>query len=512
MKFCPECGANWQNQYSDTCAACGYKLPQAMSAPAAAAPTAYAPPVQPTTQSGDASAPQQPGGQYTAPTATPYAGQQPLPQKAPGPLPPPAPLFGQEALQQANAAQVPPSANAPVLQNTGPIAPAPSAPSLFNEELNRAVPPAGGAPAPLFQDTAIISPPPGAPPLFGEEMDLVAPSPPPQQQRSVAAKAANLQALLEAEDNAPAFQPTPPPARGRDMQDTRPYQRTHYEESYEDDYEQSPPSRKRSGGGNRGRDDSRDHSNRSRDDRGRDDRGRGEPPPRRPRDNYENGYDAPDPRRGGKNSGNGGARSKGLVILAIVLAVAVVATLIFAVLYLGGFLGGGGASPETSSASAPISTSNATPETQVSSSASDFAAQLTTSEINDVISEFYQSYLQCINAEDLAPLTRATELCRGEVETRIGKSFNKENQFNYLGVACDEQSIQYGEDNGRPAIICNAKFEYSYRPKADTAAEYTNGSNYQTIQLVYEQYQWKVNRFVMIDASEFENHTVASFT
>lgn len=533
MKFCPECGANWQNQYSDICAVCGYKVP---AQPAVPMQGGYAPPTQ---------AAGRPMAPYSVPTPSAVPPVQPQQGYAPGTPVTPAPygaptvaanmqppmVFDQD--EPDTFEQVPNTVAPPLFEEPAAQAPAyqppavqPAAPaSLFDEGGLDAEPPLLGQPnlseePPLFggqppaQDSLFDQPPAGGEkPLFDETVEIApvgASRPPlfeeePPPQKSVAAKAASLQALLEAEDDMPAYDRGGPQGYDdRALHETRPYNRARYEESYEDDYyEEEPQPRRRGDGGGRGGQPPR--SSRERDNRrGRDDA-------------YEEGYDDRGGRGGGRDgrdnrgSGNGGGR-KGLVILAVVLAIAIVATLIFGVLYFTGFLGGGSRGNNNASSTPATSVSQVSSQAPVSSSPADFAAQLTTAEINEVLATFYGSYLQCINLQSTGNLQNATELCRAEVETRIAKPANRDNEFNFTSAACDEQSVVHGEDQGRPAITFNAKFEYTYRPKADTAAEFTNGSNYQTIQLVYEQYQWRVNRFVIVSDADYASHTLASFT
>lgn len=144
------------------------------------------------------------------------------------------------------------------------------------------------------------------------------------------------------------------------------------------------------------------------------------------------------------------------------------------------------------------------------SSAQDIASAVSVDQANSLLVSFYQSYLNSINSSDISLLKTATSTARTEVERRMGLSGNKDNNFEYVSAVVDGQSLTASESNGVAVITFNATFSYKYWPR-DNSKPAEAGSNYQTVQMIYENGEWKVNRFSIINKADFDAHKLATF-
>lgn len=149
-------------------------------------------------------------------------------------------------------------------------------------------------------------------------------------------------------------------------------------------------------------------------------------------------------------------------------------------------------------------------EAPAASSSDAAALQPTEAEANIVLIEFYSSYLQCINNQNMDSIRRSTDRNNGDLAQRIARPANAENIFTFVGASMDPESLVTGEDGGRPSVTFNAFFEYTYVPR-EGEGEAQSGSNYQTVQLVYENGQWMVNRMIMIQKDDFDSHKLATW-
>lgn len=150
----------------------------------------------------------------------------------------------------------------------------------------------------------------------------------------------------------------------------------------------------------------------------------------------------------------------------------------------------------------PPSSSSQTPE--------EFADAVSAEEMHTALQAFYMSYLECINRQDISPLRASSSYNVGNVLERLEAPGNQANVFDYRGVQIDPDSVVTAQDAGQPSLLFNATFQYRYAPR--DGGEWMMGSNRQSVQLVYEQGQWVVNRFVFVSDENFENHILADFS
>ncbi len=160
-----------------------------------------------------------------------------------------------------------------------------------------------------------------------------------------------------------------------------------------------------------------------------------------------------------------------------------------------------GASEGASSPEAPGSFSVASSSGSSAPAAetpAEFAAKMGASDIDAVLQSYYQSYLACLNDGSTAPLEYATEACEMEVADRLDSPGNTVNQFTYKSAACLPDTVKAGASGGDPSVEFEADFQYDYKPKDGTGALKT-GSNKQSVQMLYVDGAWKVNKFVYVD-------------
>lgn len=313
---------------------------------------------------------------------------------------------------------------------------------------------------------------------------------PRQAPRSEAQKAAQLQNLLQDEDEYYEDDYEPAPRRQGVTVANRPKSQPEKRGRQEQDYDERPRKKKQYE-----EDDYQDED-----------------------EYYDDEYYDDEPRGGKKGSKGRGV----LIALVIVVLVAILGVLLYFVLYIGGFIGGGSSlqNPSQSlpssiqaSQPAPSSTPQSVPEPTMpdpTAAPVEFATAAGVDAASTAISGFYAAYLQCLNNQNLDALQYATETCSTEVSARLKRPGNQQNLFEYKSAQLDAESVLYGESEGRPCIVINAKMLYTYKPRSDDAAAYEEANNYQTFELVYEDNQWKVNRFSIINQADFDAHRTAS--
>lgn len=131
-------------------------------------------------------------------------------------------------------------------------------------------------------------------------------------------------------------------------------------------------------------------------------------------------------------------------------------------------------------------------------------------EINNLLATFYTSYLKCINDQSMDSIQLTTSSANQKLGARITSSGNASNLFEYVGAACKYSSVKQTERNGRTYVEFNAQFKYNYKPR-EGEGEYTESSNYQSVQLVYNEGKWLVNQMVMVNANDYNSDTFATF-
>ena len=160
----------------------------------------------------------------------------------------------------------------------------------------------------------------------------------------------------------------------------------------------------------------------------------------------------------------------------------------------------------------PIDSSTPDDSSESSSTPGDgLAESLTKNDIDAVLVNFYNSYLSCINAQSLDGIRQSTANNNTYLATRITQTGNASNLFEYAGATCDGESITVTEVDGMPAVNVNGTFSYRYKPRDDAAAEFTAASNKQSVQLVYQDGEWKVNRIDFVSDEDYTAHKITEF-
>lgn len=112
---------------------------------------------------------------------------------------------------------------------------------------------------------------------------------------------------------------------------------------------------------------------------------------------------------------------------------------------------------------------------------------------------YYSGYLRCINDQTLDYMAYSTDSNTVAQAGSIFSDANAKHQFNTddFQAVCDPESIQY--KNGR--VRYNATF-VSNRTNRSTG-EVSTGTNHRTIELVWEDGVWKVNRTALLSDEDF---------
>lgn len=121
--------------------------------------------------------------------------------------------------------------------------------------------------------------------------------------------------------------------------------------------------------------------------------------------------------------------------------------------------------------------------------------------INVLTWAYYQGFLQCINNQTMSFMVYSTAGNTSDASNNVYSSSNQKNTYNMddFTAVCDPNSIQYTSD-GR--VIYNAYFR-------STATNRSSGEskeivNQRTIELVWEDSMWKVNRQAFLSDSDYE--------
>lgn len=128
------------------------------------------------------------------------------------------------------------------------------------------------------------------------------------------------------------------------------------------------------------------------------------------------------------------------------------------------------------------------------------AENMTASDINTVLASYYRSYLTSINNQTTNTLENSTSANTAAMAERITSTNNAAYTFEYVGVNTDATSIVAGEEGGLPAVTFTATFSYRYTPRDGSAAT-EDGSNTQTVQIIYQDGQWRVNSMAFVTES-----------
>lgn len=134
----------------------------------------------------------------------------------------------------------------------------------------------------------------------------------------------------------------------------------------------------------------------------------------------------------------------------------------------------------------------------------------TEAEINTIMAAFYKSYLECINQQSISGIQNTTDNANTSLASRITSTDNAGNLYQYTGVSCDAQSIKTTQSGDLPAVQFNAQFQFGHKAR-EGGADFAAASNYQSVELVFKDGKWLVNKMTFVSAGDFGAHTLAVF-
>lgn len=142
--------------------------------------------------------------------------------------------------------------------------------------------------------------------------------------------------------------------------------------------------------------------------------------------------------------------------------------------------------------------------------ATQIAKDATPEQINQALATFYTSYLDAINAQDIGRVQLSTEKNNANLTQRISSPANAANTYTYVSAACNANSIVAGEEGGVPSIKLNGTFTFSFAPREEPD-NVQQGSNHQSVHLLYVGGEWVVNGFVFVEDADYNNNVIANF-
>lgn len=137
--------------------------------------------------------------------------------------------------------------------------------------------------------------------------------------------------------------------------------------------------------------------------------------------------------------------------------------------------------------------SGSSSSSEADSEAVQFARQMGKDSLNAAMGVFYPSYLSAINEQNIELIKMTTDSAKTYFATRITSEGNRTNRFEYNGVQCDADTIEATELNGNPCVRFTATFRYRYIPR-EGEGEWKDAENRQTVELVYIDGEWLVNK------------------
>ena len=139
----------------------------------------------------------------------------------------------------------------------------------------------------------------------------------------------------------------------------------------------------------------------------------------------------------------------------------------------------------------------------------DFDAVANMDYIEEMLNNYYRSYLVSINEQDISCLEYTSDINRAKMATRISNSSNKKNIYTSYGIWIDWDSVLLA-DNAK--VYLNAFVEFSIVNRSDGKNEHTS-SNYYSFELTTDNYEddYIVNRIAYPTEDEYACHTVAAF-
>ncbi len=133
-------------------------------------------------------------------------------------------------------------------------------------------------------------------------------------------------------------------------------------------------------------------------------------------------------------------------------------------------------------------------QTEAPSSSAAAGEEISAEQAGTVLTSFYKSYLEAINAQSLSGIQNSTEANTAKLQARISSPANKANTYTFVSAEIDPASLTTKEENGVLVAQFTATCAFSYVPKEGEAAAET-GSNKQAVRLVQQNGQWLVDSF-----------------
>ena len=130
--------------------------------------------------------------------------------------------------------------------------------------------------------------------------------------------------------------------------------------------------------------------------------------------------------------------------------------------------------------------------------------------LDAMLTVYYRAYLRAANAAAPAELRYVTELHSQSLSAGIKSGATGAVTFTLdkSDMVCDTEHIAYGDNTGRwlwrtMAVTVNAAA--SYEAVNDTTGEVETATDYYTIQAVWQDGMWLVDRSWMIPESDYQN-------
>ena len=121
--------------------------------------------------------------------------------------------------------------------------------------------------------------------------------------------------------------------------------------------------------------------------------------------------------------------------------------------------------------------------------------------LDAMLTVYYRAYLRAANAADPAELRYVTELHSQSLSAGIKSGATGAVTFTLdkSDMVCDTEHIAYGDNT----VTVNAAA--SYEAVNDTTGEVETATDYYTIQAVWQDGMWLVDRSWMISESDYQN-------
>lgn len=114
---------------------------------------------------------------------------------------------------------------------------------------------------------------------------------------------------------------------------------------------------------------------------------------------------------------------------------------------------------------------------------------LSAQEIDVIIGEYYESFLECVNKQDASLIKLSSSGNTKRLPAAIGTEGNKSNLFSFRDAQCDPNTIKSGD-----TITFKATFEFLYWPRTGSENDSEIGTSTRTVELINEDGDWLVNR------------------